>query len=266
MANFWLDRRALGRLLASAATALFIASSACAGDRVVVFAAASLKTALDSVRKKWEADAHKSATISYAASSSLAKQIMEGAPADVFVSADMDWMDELANAKAIVPGSVHKLLGNDIVLIVPTASQTDIKIEQGFDLTSLLGDSRLAMADVKSVPAGKYGKAALEALGVWPLVQDRIAMAENVRAALKLVASGEAPAGIVYATDAKAEPAVRVVGVFPAATHAEIVYPVGLVSTSKNADAVALLAYLQGKEARTIFEDQGFKVLPLAPN
>lgn len=236
------------------------------GD-VVVFAAASLKNALDAVDAAWKAEAGKSATASYAASSALAKQIEEGAPADVFISADLDWMKYLSDKKMIKTDSEVKLLGNRIVLVAPKDSAAKIEIAPNFDLAALLGDGRLAMGDVKAVPAGKYGKAALEKLGVWSSVEGKIAQAENVRAALKLVATGEAPLGIVYQTDATAEPGVKIVGIFPEDSHPPIVYPVGLTADSKSADAAAYVKYLQSAKAKELFEAQGFTMLaPVASN
>lgn len=251
---------AAGTLLLTASTASF------AADKVTVFAAASLKNALDAVSAQWTADTKKETAISYAASSALAKQIQEGAPADIFISADMDWMNKLSEGKLIADGSVVKLLGNQIVLVAPADSKAEAKIAKGFDLAGLLGDGKLAMGDVKAVPAGKYGKAALETLGVWSSVERKVAMAENVRAALKLVSTGEATLGIVYTTDAKAEKGVKVLDTFPADSHPEIVYPVGLVAASKNADAKDFVTYLQGAKAQAIFKDQGFAVLVPAAN
>jgi molybdate transport system substrate-binding protein len=246
---------AAGFLLALAA------APASAADKVTVFAAASLKSALDAVGAAWTADTQTETAMSYAASSALAKQIEQGAPADVFISADMDWMNKLSDAKLIAEGSVVKLLGNDIVLVAPKDSASSVKIEKGFDLAAVLGDGKLAMGDVKGVPAGKYGKAALETLGAWAAVEGKVAMAENVRAALKLVATGEAALGIVYTTDAQAEPAVKVIGTFPPDTHPPIIYPVGLVATSKNGAAANFEAFLQGAKAQAKFKEQGFTVL-----
>jgi molybdate transport system substrate-binding protein len=238
-----------------------------ADDKVVVFAAASLKNALDDVSAAWKADTGKEAIISYAASSALAKQIEQGAPADVFVSADLDWMKYLADKKLTRPDTEVKLLGNRIVLVAAKDSTAEATIAPNFDLAALIGDSRLAIGDVKAVPAGKYGKAALESLGVWASVEARIAQAENVRAALKLVATGEAVLGIVYATDAVAEPAVKVIGTFPQDMHPPIVYPVGLTAESKNVDATAFEKYLQSAKAKELFEAQGFTFLaPVASN
>ncbi|MFO1033329.1 MAG: molybdate ABC transporter substrate-binding protein [Hyphomicrobiales bacterium] len=261
------SRRRFATSLAALATVLSLgAGSAHADGGLTVFAAASLKTALDAVATSWKADTQKDAAISYAATSALAKQVQEGAPADVFISADMDWMNKLSEAKLIADGSVVKLLGNDIVLVAPADSKSEVKIEKGLDLAAALGDGKLAMADVKAVPAGKYGKAALEWLGTWAAVESKVAQAENVRAALKLVATGEASMGVVYTTDAKAEPAVKVLGLFPKESHPEIIYPVGIVAASQNPDAAAFVAYLQGAKAQAIFKDQGFTVLVPAAN
>jgi molybdate transport system substrate-binding protein len=238
-----------------------------AEDKVVVFAAASLKNALDDVNTAWKAETGKEATISYAASSALAKQIESGAPADVFVSADLDWMKYLADEKLTKADTEVKLLGNRIVLIAPKDSTVAATIAPNFDLAGLIGDGKLAMGDVKAVPAGKYGKAALESLGAWAAVEAKVAQAENVRAALKLVATGEAALGIVYATDAVAEPAVKVIGTFPEDTHPPIVYPVSLTAESKNSDAAAFEKYLQSAKAKELFEAQGFTFLvPVASN
>ncbi len=250
-------------LIAAAAAAVILAGvpAARAADDVTVFAAASLKTALDAVSAAWTEKTRNKAVISYAASSALAKQIEQGAPADVFFPADLDWMNYLGEKRLIDTAGVRKLLGNDIVLIAPKDSALTKEIASGFDLAGLLGEGRLAMGDVKSVPAGRYGKAALETLGVWASVEGKLAQAENVRAALKLVATGEAPLGIVYRTDAAAEPSVKILGVFPAASHPEIVYPVARVAASQNAAASAFIDFLQSAEAREIFKAQGFKLL-----
>ncbi len=235
--------------------------SAQAADRLVVFAAASLKNALDAVSASWADETGKTTTISYAASSALARQIEAGAPADVFISADLDWMSYLSENALIRPDTRTALLGNRIVLIAPRDAATTATIAPGFDLASLLGDGRLAMGNVKAVPAGKYGKAALEALGVWASVEGKIAQAENVRAALKLVSTGEAPLGIVYATDAVAEPGVKTIGTFPQDSHPPIVYPVAVTASSTHADAAVFLEYLRSSKARQLFEAEGFTVL-----
>jgi molybdate transport system substrate-binding protein len=250
-------RRLLTGLALSAAFLPAGAAVAQIGD-VVVFAAASLKNALDEIVGGWRGS--RSVKISYAASSALARQIEAGAPADVFISADLDWMDYVDQRKLIRTDSRVNLLGNRIVLIAPKDSQAKAEIAPGFPLRGLLGDGRLAMANVDAVPAGKYGKAALTALGVWPSVQDRLAQAENVRAALLLVARGEAPLGIVYQTDAAADPAVRVLGAFPESTHPPILYPAAITARATNPAATALLQQLRSPEAAAIFEKHGFSV------
>jgi molybdate transport system substrate-binding protein len=189
------------------------------GGDVLVFAAASLKNALDAINAQWQRDTGKKATISYAASSALAKQIEQGAPAQLFISADLDWMGYLAGKNLIKPETRSNLLGNRIVLIAQKDKARPVEIKTAFDLAKILGDGRLSVANVDSVPAGKYGKAALEKLGVWESVSGKIAQAENVRAALLLVSRGEAPVGIVYQTDAAADPNVAIIGTFPADTH-----------------------------------------------
>jgi molybdate transport system substrate-binding protein len=233
-----------------------------AGDKgPVVFAAASLKDALDAVDAGWTKESGKQVVPSYAASSALAKQIEQGAPADIFISADEDWMNYLAEKKLIKPDTRFDLLGNTLVLIAPKDSKIETKIADGFPLATLLGDGHLAMANTDSVPAGKYGKAALTKLGVWNSVKDKIAQADNVRAALKLVSTGEAPLGIVYGTDAKSDLNVKVIDTFPEGTHPPIIYPIAITASSTNADAPTLLAYLKSSAAQSIFKDQGFKIL-----
>jgi molybdate transport system substrate-binding protein len=240
---------------------LLLPAPAWAGEKVTVFAAASLKTALDEVATAWEDGTQNSAVLSYAASSALAKQIEQGAPADMFFSADMDWMDHLAMNGLIDRASTTPLLGNELVLIAPKNSTATVSITPGFPLAELLGEGRLAIADVKSVPAGKYGKAALQTLGVWDKAEGRLAQAENVRAALKLVATGEAPLGIVYRTDALAEPTVKVLGVFPAESHPPIIYPVARVVASSAPAAASFLSFLASPEAAEIFKAHGFRLL-----
>jgi molybdate transport system substrate-binding protein len=232
-------------------------------EPTLVFAAASLKNALDAAVADYTADTGKQVIVSYAASSALARQIEEGAPADVFFSADLDWMDYLEERNLIAPQSRVTLLGNDIVLVAPADSDMELTIEPGFPLAEALGEGKLAMALVESVPAGRYGKAALESLGAWDSVSANVAEAENVRAALQLVATGEAALGIVYTTDANAEPGVRVVGTFPEDSHPPILYPVALTATAKP-EAQAFLDFLTSEEARPLFEAQGFRVV--APN
>lgn len=256
-----ITRRTLLGNLAGALLLALAATPPLAAENVIVFAAASLKNALDEVSAAWKTDTGKEATISYAASSALARQIESGAPADVFISADLDWMTYLSGKTLVAAQSKVKLLGNSLVLVVPEDSKASITITPGFDLAGLLGDGKLALADVKAVPAGKYAKAALEKLGVWASVEGKAAQAENVRAALKLVAAGESPAGIVYQTDAMSEPKVKVVGTFPKDTHPAIIYPAALVASSKNPDAAAFASYLQSKTAGEIFRKHGFITL-----
>lgn len=249
-----------------AAAALFT-SPATAQENVTVFAAASLKNALDAINAAWKLEAGKKATISYAASSALAKQIEEGAPADVFISADLAWMAYLSERNLTKKDTELRLLGNRIVLVAPAGSGASLEIAQGFDLAGALGDGRLAMANVDAVPAGRYGKEALENLGAWAGVESKVAQAENVRAALALVATGEAPLGIVYQTDAAAEPTVRIVGTFPEDSHTQIIYPAAATAEAKAPDTDAFLAYLHTPKARELFEAQGFTVLvPPASN
>ena len=237
------------------------ANSAADTKPVVVFAAASLKTALDRIAADWQAKTGTHISLSYAASSAIAKQIEAAAPADLFFSADLRWMDWLSERKLIAEDTRKTLLGNALVLIAPKDSTIQLKIEPGFKLAEALGSGRLAMGEPKSVPAGTYGQAALEKLGVWDQVSTRFAGAENVRVALAYVARGETPLGIVYATDAKSEPNVKVVDTFPADSHPPIVYPVALTASSKNADAKAFLDHLSSPEARAVFEGEGFTVI-----
>jgi molybdate transport system substrate-binding protein len=254
-------------LVTMAAFAGMSTGSAPAQDTLTVFAAASLKNALDNVNAACEADVGAKATISYAASSALAKQIEEGAPADVFISADLDWMKYLSDKKLTKPETEVKLLGNRIVLVAPKDSKAEATIAPNFDLAGLIGDGKLAMGNVDSVPAGKYGKAALEKLGVWEGVSGKIAQAENVRAALKLVSTGEAAAGIVYQTDAAAEPGVKVVGTFPEDSHPPIIYPIGLTAATQDQDAADFEKCLQTQKAKELFEKEGFTFLaPVVSN
>lgn len=249
------------RTFAAGLLAASLPLPASAAEKVTVFAAASLKNALDEASAAWKADAGKETANSYAASSALARQIEAGAPADVFISADLDWMKYLSDRKLVAADSEVKLLGNTLVLVAPAGSKATATIAPGFDLAGLLGGGKLAIGEVRSVPAGKYAKAALEELGVWASVQGSLAQAENVRAALKLVASGEAPAGIVYQTDASEDREVKVLGTFPANTHPAIVYPAALTTASRNADAAAFLAFLQSPRALAIFKAHGFTIL-----
>jgi molybdate transport system substrate-binding protein len=237
-------------------------SSASAQDKTLtVFAAASMKNALDDIDAAYIAKTGVKVTASYAASSALAKQIEQGAPADVFISADTDWMDYAIGKKTINEPTRVNLLGNSIVLIAPKDSRIDnVGIAAGFDLAKLAGDGRIATGDVKAVPVGKYAKAALEKLGSWPAAEPKFAMAESVRAALTLVARGEAVLGIVYSTDAKVEPGVKIVGTFPADSHPAIIYPVAATTTAKP-ETTDYLAFLRSTAAKNILEKYGFKFL-----
>lgn len=226
----------------------------------VVFAAASLKDALDAVATDWKKQGGSDTRISYAASSALARQIEAGAPADIFISADEDWMNWAQQRMLINTGSRETLLGNALVLVAPRDSKIEFKIAPGADLAGALGGGRLAVGDVSAVPAGKYGKEALEKLMMWNNVANRLAPALDVRAALNLVARGEAPLGIVYATDARAEPRVKVIDTFPASSHAPILYPAALTATSKNPLAPKFLDFLRSPAAQKDFTEQGFVV------
>lgn len=262
-AGLWLRRGVLGLTMVALGLVpvLGVGQALAQSKDVLVFAAASLKNALDDIHGQYTKDTGRQVSISLAASSQLAKQIESGAPADIFISADLDWMDYLAQKQLIKPDTRKNLLGNELVLIAPKDSKAEVTIAPGVDLAKLLAGGKLAMADTAAVPAGKYGKAALEKLGVWASVSAQVAQAENVRAALALVARKEAPLGIVYQTDAAAEPAVRIVGVFPADTHPPIVYPVALTAGSSNPDAAGFVAYLESDKAKPLFEKQGFVVL-----
>ncbi|MDT0683498.1 molybdate ABC transporter substrate-binding protein [Roseicyclus sp. F158] len=242
------------RLVTCVATLLLLASPA-AAERVTVFAAASLKTAMDEIVPLWEAASGHEAAVSLAGSSLLARQIAAGAPADLFISANAAWMDDLEARGAIAEGSRVDLLTGELVLIAPAGSGA-VPLEAEA-LETRLGDGRLAMALVEAVPAGIYGKAALESLGLWGTLSGRVAQSDNVRAALALVAAGEAPLGIVYATDAAAEPRVEVAAQFPDGSHPDVVYPAALTAGSPEA-AANLLRFLQGADARDVFGRLGF--------
>lgn len=245
--------------LSTLATAPFTAKAEDA--KIIVFAAASLKGPLDDAAAAFKATKGGDIAISYAGSSALAKQIEGGAPADLFISADLDWMDHVEKAKLVKDGTRSNWLGNTLVLVAPADSSASLKIAPSFDLAGALGDGKLAMADVKAVPAGKYGKSSLEKLGVWSSVEAKVAQAENVRAALALVASGEAPFGIVYQTDATAEPKVKVIDTFPEDSHKPIIYPIAQLTSSKAPLAADFLAFLKSPEATSLFEKAGFKIL-----
>ena len=245
-------------LVIAALPGTLVAASAA---EVVVFAAASLKEALDDAVGIYDNQSDDTVKISYAASPTLAKKIESGAPADLFISADLDWMDYLQQHNLIQPGTRKSLLGNRLVIVAPADSDLKLDIKPGFDLAGALKGGHLVMANPDSVPAGKYGKAALEKLGVWGSVRGAVAPAENVRAALLLVSRQEAPLGIVYATDAAADPGVKIAGVFPEDTHPPIVYPIAMTADSKTPSAARLLQFLTSPAARPIFEKRGFTVL-----
>ncbi|CAM5774352.1 molybdate ABC transporter substrate-binding protein [Labrys miyagiensis] len=228
---------------------------------VTVFAAASLKGSLDAAAKAWTASSGKNVKISYAASSALMKQIEQGAPADIFASADLDWMKYGTDKKLIKTDSVANLLGNALVLVAPADSTTTITLGPNADLAGAIGDSKLAVGEVKTVPAGKYAVEALTKLGILASVQPKFAQTDNVRSALALVARGEAKFGIVYATDAAAEPKVKVAATFPEDSHAPIIYPFALTASSTNADAAAFLAYLKTPDGQAPFAKAGFTLL-----
>jgi molybdate transport system substrate-binding protein len=257
-----LNRRPILAALAALVAITALPHAAAAEEKsIVVFAAASMKNALDDVNDAFSKKTGIKVVASYAASSALMKQIEQGAPADVFLSADVDWMDYGEKHNLIKSGTRFNLLGNRLVLVAPKDSKIgDVKIAPGFDLAGLAGNGRIATGDVRAVPAGLYAKAALEKLGVWASVESKMAMAENVRAALVLVARGEAPLGIVYETDAKIDPGVKIVGVFPEDSHPPIIYPVALTKDAKP-DAAQYLDYLRTPDAAAVFRHYGFAVM-----
>ncbi|WP_295941293.1 molybdate ABC transporter substrate-binding protein [uncultured Xanthomonas sp.] len=229
---------------------------------LTVFAAASLKESLDEAASAYQRASGTPVQVSYAASSTLARQVEQGAPADVFVSADQEWMDYLQQRKLIDPALRRDLLGNTLVLVAPAASKAQVDLRKPGALLAALGaQGRLAVGQTASVPAGKYARAALQALGQWDAVQPRLAESESVRSALMLVARGEAPLGIVYGSDAQAEPKVRVVATFPADSHAPIVYPVAPLRASPQAKAAAeFVRWLSTPPAQAIFRRHGFSL------
>lgn len=249
------------RKLALASVLAAMIATPALSEEVVVFAAASLKTALDAVAADFQAATGNTVTISYAGSNQLAKQTIEGAPADIFISAAVNWMDEVEKAGLVAPESRRELLGNTLVLVAHGKDVPKVEIGPGFDLMTLLGDGKLAMAMVDSVPAGQYGKAALESLGIWVAVEGSVAQSENVRAALMLVSTGEAPYGIVYASDAVADDNVTVVGTFPADSHKPIIYPAALLTGAVDAADRAFFEALSSDAADARFTEQGFAVL-----
>ncbi len=242
---------------AFAAGAAFLGALLPACAAVTVFAAASLKESLDDVARVWRATGGEEVRVAYGASSALARQIAAGAPAQVFICADLAWM-RYVEERALVRGTPVRLLANDLVLVAPAASSVKLRIVPGFDLAGALAGGRLAIADPRAVPAGKYGRAALESLGVWDAVADRLAPAGDVRTALAMVARAEAPLGIVYATDAKAEPRVRVVDAFPESSHPPVVYPLAELRDASPA-AHAFAQFAASPPARAIWARYGFR-------
>jgi molybdate transport system substrate-binding protein len=235
---------------------------AAAQQTLTVFAAASLKNALDDASAAFTKATGVKVVASYEASSALAKQIEAGAPADVFISADLAWMDYASEHKLIKPDTRFNLLGNRLVLIAPKDSKLDhVVIAKGFDIAKLAGDGRIAVADVKAVPAGRYAKTALTSLGAWAAAEPKLAQAENVRATLAFVARNETPLGIVYATDAKIEPKVKIVGEFPDDAYPPVTYPATETGANKNAAAARYLAFLRTGAAKAVFEKYGFSFL-----
>ena len=238
-----------------------LASPVVAQETLIVFAAASMKNALDDVNAAFTKATGIKVTASYAASSALAKQLENGAPADVFVSADLKWMDYVAEKKAIKPETRVNLLGNRLVLIAGKDSKlSKVQIGDGFDIVRLAGDGRIAVADTKAVPAGLYAKESLEKLGAWKAAEPKLAQAENVRATLSYVARGETPIGIVYETDAKVEPNVKIIGTFPEGSYPPVTYPVAATVNAK-ADTAKYLDFLRSGAAKAVFEKYGFTYL-----
>lgn len=250
--------RLLAVLICAAALAAPAALAQSRAD-ITLYAAVSLRDALDELTRAYEKQGRGSAAVSYAATPALARRIEQGAPADLFIAADRDWMDYLAQRGLIRIESRVDLLTNRLVLIAPADSRASLTIGRGFPLAALLGDRRLAMADPDSVPAGKYGRAALEALGIWGEISPKVARAENVRVALALVARAETPFGIVYRSDAVVDRRVRVVGEFSASLHPPIVYPAAVVAGSRSKIAYPYLRYLRSIAARSVWERHGFE-------
>lgn len=242
---------------AALAAALSLGAAAALADEVTVFAAASLTDALDRIAADWTDAGGAVVVTSYAGSSALARQIREGAPADIFISASPDWMDALEASGDLRPGTRRDILGNRLVLIAH-GDADPVTIDADLDLPALLGGGRLSMALVDAVPAGIYGRAALTHLGLWDAVAPLVAQSDNVRAALAFVARNEAPLGIVYATDAAAQDAVSVIGTFPADSHPPITYPAALTAQSDAAQAQAFLDHLSSDAARQVWARFGF--------
>jgi molybdate transport system substrate-binding protein len=254
-------RNCILTLAGAAAVAAVLAIDTARAETLTVFAAASLKNAMVEVVERFQEESGNIVEVSLAGSSALARQIQAGAPADIFISANPDWMDVLEKQNLIDRQTRFDLLTNTIVLVAHGRDAAPVNIGPGMDLSGLLGNGHLAMALVDAVPAGIYGKAALQSLGIWESVEARIAQVDNVRAALALVSSGEAPLGIVYATDAAADDNVTVIGTFPANSHRPIVYPVAAVGNGDNRLKAQFLTFLRSTAARAAYERQGFTVI-----
>lgn len=240
--------------------ALSIVAQPAAAEELLIFAAASTKNAAEEIGELYGSESGDKVTFSFAASSDLAKQIENGAPAALFISADTKWMDYLAERNLIVADSRRDLLGNSLVLIAPADSGLTVRLAPDAPIADLIGDGKLAMGEPEAVPAGRYGKAALETLGIWSAIEPKVVRTKDVRAALALVERGEAAAGIVYSTDAAISRKVKVVGEFPADSYPPIVYPVAIVAGKDDPSARSFHAFLNGPKARAIFLEQGFKV------
>jgi molybdate transport system substrate-binding protein len=241
------------------AAALLLVAAMARADTVTVFAAASLREALEANARAFEARSGHKVVVAHAASSALARQVEAGAPAELFLSADVEWVAYLEAKGLLAAGSRRDLLGNELVLVAPAASKVQLRLEPGADVAAALGGKRIALANPDAVPAGKYARAAFRALGAWGAIEARVAAADNVRAALALVARGEVPLGVVYRTDALAEKGVRIVDVFPASSHPAIVYP--LVATRKaRPAALAFATFLASREALATFAKHGFRL------
>lgn len=256
-------RRFRPALLVLIAIVASIQCHAAAARDVMVFAAATLQDALDEATARFQTESHIGIPVSYGPSATLVKQIENGAPADIFISADAHWMDQAEHEGLLDPASRFDLLSSRLVLIAARDSSASVDIKPGFDLGALLGSGRLAMCDPMMMPAGRYGRAALQSLGVWDSVKDRVAQAATVRAAMIYVSRGEAPLGIVFDTDAVADKSVKIIGSFPRESHPPIVYPVALTATGgANPDAARFLDFLKSPGAKSIFESHGYTFLP----
>lgn len=264
---FGVRGRAMTRVVSAAVigVGLMMAAPVAMAQDVLVMAAASTKNAVEKLATQFKAKTGMTVVSSFAASSALAKQIENGAPADLFISADLDWMDYLQKKDLIKADTRVSLLGNDLVAVAPKGSALKPKLTQGGDLAALAGDGRIATGDPSNVPVGKYAKAALEKLGQWAAVEPKLARADSVRSALALVSRGEAPFGIVYRTDAAIDPGVEVVGVFPQDSYPPIVYPAAVVATSKSAYAGAFLEYVKSPDGMAVWKEFGFVPAPKLP-